>query len=633
MLDQPPADGSPSYRLPLGASGLSVEETVTGGVVLHDKSGDPVFEVYPPRMWDAQRDDADDPNHEGDVSMSLTGHSDKVLTITPDPDYLADPATQYPVTIDPDFTVPQQNDTYLNSGQPDTNYASAYWMRVGSNNGTAIRRGILNFTASTLKGTHVTQATLTLQQYWAVTCDPKTTYAYPLSTRPHTADATWNYQPQVNTSTTYRASFRSNHGISGCPDAKVDIDVTAMADGWASGAIPEHGLELQAQYEKGSSSEKRFCTMDVTSDPSIGHCDSTGDMPVLTMTYNSYPATPTSATVSPLVTATNGKPRITTARPTFSARQDDPDAGLVQLQFSVSYDPAYNDGSGVIATGASGWVQAGSRASWTPDTDLPSAHIRWRVYGWDGMDISGWSGYHDAGFNTARPAKPVVDCPNQPESSWTADSGTATSCTLSSTASGDVSGFRWALDDPHVTRSSDFVAGAAGGATSSISIDAEHATPGWHTLYARTQDNAYHLSPNPTVYHFGLGVGGVTSPDDGDTTEASVTLTSRANPAEDGVSYDYRRGPTDTWATVPESDVTDPTTGLHPSWPQSMSTASGDPYAQSSALTWNVADTVADDGVVQLRGACPGFRGTSVAIRCGHYAAAPTVSVACCGSG
>lgn len=606
---------APVYKLPLAASGLTATTRADGAVVLKDADGDQMFEIAPARMWDSRTDEAGDPSNFGNVDMTLSGAgANQVLTINPSWSFLTDPTTVYPVTVDPTVTAGRANDTYVSSAAPNTTYGSDYRLRAGYD-GTSKYRSLVDvdFPAAVL-GTQVTAATLKFDQYWAPTCTAKGMDVFPLSA--DWSGPTWNTQPAINS--TYKATASFNHGAgTSCPGALATFDVKNIVSSWASRAIPEYGFELRASGETDSLSEKRFCS--VNYDTSLSYCNapgvpgSGGVQPTLSITYNHYPATPTSVTTSPLLTGTTGKSQITSLTPTFSAVETDVDpATVVQVQFEISYDPAFNDGSGVITTGASAWVPAGSPATWTAAAGtMPSGkHIRWRAWGWDGLGSSGWSGYQYGLFNTASPPAPVLDCPSYPANAWSSSAGSVT-CTVKSTAAADISGFYWTLDDPTVNADSDFVAGSAGGVTSNLTINP---ASGWHILYARAQDVAYHLSASTTAYSFGVNTGALTSPADGDTTQQAVSLTAKANPTEDGVSYNYRIGTTGTWTTVPAGDVTVPGSGDHPSWPQAMTPDTPATSSVSSALSWNLAKTVTDaggdDGPVQLQ-ACFSHAGTA----------------------
>ncbi|MFD9285119.1 hypothetical protein ACFWD7_49305 [Streptomyces mirabilis] len=121
----------------------------------------------------------------------------------------------------------------------------------------------------------------------------------------------------------------------------------------------------------------------------------------------------------------------------------------------------------------------------------------------------------------------------------------------------------------------------------------------WHQLYAKTIDSGGNLSTSTTSYAFGVGDGaGLLTPGDGDSAARRVSLTSTGKNAYTGVTYQYRRGETDFWTSIPLVDVTKSSDGSAVSaWP--VAVANGSP----SALTWNVTDSLSQDGSIDIRAA------------------------------
>src|SRR5262249_24493139 len=146
-----------------------------------------------------------------------------------------------------------------------------------------------------------------------------------------------------------------------------------------------------------------------------------GYAPKLVVTYNSYPALPTAAAVSPsTVNAYNGKRYANSLTPTLSAKVTDGDGGTVKAQFEVTPDPAYNDTT-YTYTATSAGVASGSTATLA----VPSAnafpagsHLRFRVRGYDSTDYGSWTGYTTFVLNTALPAAPSISCSSYPQDTW-----------------------------------------------------------------------------------------------------------------------------------------------------------------------------------------------------------------------
>lgn len=77
-----------------------------------------------------------------------------------------------------------------------------------------------------------------------------------------------------------------------------------------------------------------------------------------------------------------------------------------------------------------------------------------------------------------------------------------------------------------------------------------------------------------------------------------LSLGAKGKPTYTGVTYQYRRGETDTWADVPSAAVTKDADGSKVTgWP--LATTAGSP----PKLTWNITDSLAEDGPVDVRAA------------------------------
>jgi RHS repeat-associated protein len=124
------------------------------------------------------------------------------------------------------------------------------------------------------------------------------------------------------------------------------------------------------------------------------------------------------------------------------------------------------------------------------------------------------------------------------------------------------------------------------------------------------------LSP-VTSYTFYVGTGAVLSPTTGAQTAANVTLSGQSKSTATGITYQWCRGNTDTWITIPAADVKT-TSGAVITWPVATTGAGAYPN-----LVWNVAQTVNNaepganplDGPVQVRASLSGSStGTSTGV-------------------
>jgi RHS repeat-associated protein len=291
ILDKAPT-AAPEYKFDLALDGLTAK--LDEGVLSLLDGKKVVAQSRPLTMWDSQRDQAGDPSHTAKVDAKLvqgeTGTTQLVLS--PSAEFLNDPKTKYPVTIDPDLMdVDGRGDTYYFNGQAaGDSRGSDYRLRTGEQDG-ATHRSLVTFSYEDYVGETIIRADLKLHQYSSATCTAKTSEFVP-TIADTTASITWATRPTVDDSARFKASKSYNHGQSGdgCPDADELINVTSIVSAWSSGVInsdttPDNnrqGIELRASSENDSSHDKRYCS---DNDASSGNCDDPALQPTLSVTY------------------------------------------------------------------------------------------------------------------------------------------------------------------------------------------------------------------------------------------------------------------------------------------------------------------------------------------------------------
>ncbi|MFE7232929.1 RHS repeat-associated core domain-containing protein [Streptomyces sp. NPDC057596] len=308
------------------------------------------------------------------------------------------------------------------------------------------------------------------------------------------------------------------------------------------------------------------------------------------------PQVPSSWGLSPSsVNAYSGGRFTTRGTPTLWANGVVGDGGTYKAQFELTADPAFADTT-YSYTGTSASTASGVNAL----LSVPSAnalpdekHLRLRARAYDGTSYSGWTAYTAFAVDTTLPAAPGISCAGYKEGDWSAPLSNGATCTFTTTAT-DGQGYVWGLDDPNTPQRLDDQTNGTGGATKSVTVTAD---PGWHTLYARTVDKAGNHSAKATAYSFGVGSDGValTSPMDGQRTARRVSLSAIGKSAYTNAVYEYRRGETDTWKTIPSTDVTVSSSGAAVTWP--VPVTNGKP----ATLTWKTISTLSEDGPIEVR--------------------------------
>ncbi|MFJ6737403.1 DNRLRE domain-containing protein [Streptomyces sp. NPDC091279] len=586
-LDSRPADSAVSFRIPLRLKGLTLSQADSGHLLLKDADGKLVAEAPAPMMWDASKDTGSGESaHQEQIATKVETADDgsQTLVLTPDPDFL-DAAT-YPVTVDPTSTLAVTTDTWVQTPDYTDSQVSSQELKSGTyDSGSDVARAYLKFDVSKFAGTDITSATMKLYNYYSSTCSASgpATQARRITSNWSSSSVTWSAQP--STTTTGMATNSGHWGYSSsCPAAWSNWDLQSIVQTWVDGS-PNYGLQLRSADESDSTTWRRFRSANYTT---------SGYAPKLVVTYNSYPSKPTSAAVSPsAVNAYNGKRYVTTYTPTLSAKVSDPDGSSLKAQFEITNDPAYPGETSYAYTATSSSVSSGGTATLAvPSTSqLAGAHLRLRVRGYDGTDYGAWSSYVSFVPNVAKPAAPTVSCSPYTSGSWTDQSSSGATCTLSTTSS-DGAGYQWGLDDKTVPNKALDTTDGNGGESRTITVKPGN---GWRTLYARTVDSGGSISTATTSYAFGVGKAGLVSPVTGDTTDDDVTLSATQSGAFTGVTYQYRIGDSVDWQPIHVTYVTKDGSAIS-SWPVSFA-SSGNP----DGLTWAATSQLTDDGPVQVR--------------------------------
>ena len=182
-----------------------------------------------------------------------------LYTLVPSAAYLDDENTVYPVRIDPSFQLPRDgyvSDTYVSSGEPNRNFASNQYIRVGHDTDNVLFRGIIYHRMPDLTTRYVDSANLKLYQSYDGSTRPSI-QTYRMYDDYKNVDVTWNTQP------------RSVSGYTSVTVGHIGWytwDITRMERDWQKGAYPNYGIFLVSNNE-GSQWYKRFYSLEGTNKP------------------------------------------------------------------------------------------------------------------------------------------------------------------------------------------------------------------------------------------------------------------------------------------------------------------------------------------------------------------------------
>ncbi|MFK4082827.1 DNRLRE domain-containing protein [Kribbella sp. NPDC020789] len=566
-------------RMPWRTDGLTSKLDGKGGLTV--RSGAETRDVPAPLMWDATVDETSgEHTRRAPVGLGLSKDS---LLLTPNAAFLNDPETVYPVTIDPSQSSGASFDAFVQNTY-SSDQSAATELKLGTyNGGTDKARSYLRFDSQEwLWDKQIQAATLNLWESHSYSCTAAGWEAWRVGEL--TNAVRWTAQPaefeRVGTSTQTKGFSTT------CGDGWVTIPVTAAFQDTATNHKAKTNIGIKAASETSSTSWKRFASREAAANP-----------PSVTITYQTKTAVNARTTAPETVCGTGAaRPYISSLTPQLRAQVSDGLGAAVYGEFE--WQPI----GGSSTTKVEGPGASGSWLGTTiPDEALvEGGSYAWRVRGSDGTTPGAWSDWCEFTVDTISPASaPAVSSSTYPVGQWSGGAGTAGTFTFGASGVSDVVAYEYGVD----TNPPDEVINAASpGATTSLSITPTADGP--HTLWVRTRDRAGNRSPM-TSYGFAVGGGAVIAPKTGDISAAKTAIVGVGRTTATGVTYQWRRGDTDAWVTVPAAHVKVAAGGGAVTWPLATSGSGEFPK-----LNWDLEATLAAvdaqsiprDGPVQVRG-------------------------------
>ncbi|MBT2232850.1 DNRLRE domain-containing protein [Nonomuraea sp. NEAU-A123] len=477
---------------PIKTSGLSMKSTQGGNLEANDANGGTIFTASPPMMWDSSGSSAArtlaagegspaDARHEV-MGLKLVGEK---LVLKPHRGMIEDPATRYPVYLDPFFSAARGAWTSVWSNNPTSNFLNANDVaRAGHVSGQTNRSFFQMNTGTTIHGKQIIKATLRTYETWSYSCTKKPVEAW--STGAISKTTTWKVQPAWNRILS-TVNVAKGWG-SACLPGGVEFDVTSMAVEAAAKKWSTMTIGLRATSETDSYGWKKF-----------------KNNPSLVIEYNSLPSAPVAADAwsDPGGGCVSGdaRPVISGAAPKLWAKLRDVD-NSVRGRFEWWNAAGVKVGeyvTGLASTGSAFYAQipAGAYAD--------GSQIRWRVRAEDGKADSAWGPWCEATVDASAPGKePGVTSPQYPEGGWNDGVGRTGSFTFTANGVSDVVTYVYGLDATPKTE----VAADQSGGTATIQLTPRHDGP--NVLSVRSKDRAGQQGPIRT-YLFNVNAG--TGPD------------------------------------------------------------------------------------------------------------------------
>ncbi|MFC8454523.1 LamG-like jellyroll fold domain-containing protein [Kitasatospora sp. NPDC057223] len=545
-------------RLGLEGSGLAVTEAPDGSLQAVDKgAGGVVFEAPKPMMWDsssplptvtatssadvAAPDSAkageakarsapatQDPAPSGGDSGAMPGEGAKVseiavdvptsqntIVLTPSQAMLDDPATVYPVMIDPAWYTPNAADWagvsrylpnqpywhYSYNGSYVHDWGVGYCGDTTRCAPTDLKRSFFQIPTSQFIGKQILSAQFGTYESWSYSCNARPIELW--NTSYINSGLTWNKQNAAGFWSRKLETMNTAKGwSSSCPGGWLEFGgndaVKNLIQDGANWSWPSATFGLKAEDESDSYGWKRFT-----------------DDAFLRVYYNLRPnqSPQSDLTMSP-GSVCQGTAVLVNKMPQITARASDPDGEAIGVQFVVGWDDGsgwkrrwWSTGAEGAAPDSSSFKGSGSIFSLSLPDSLPhNIYLTWEMRAWDGASWGPWSSDGDptacyVTVDTSRPDGPAVTSTSYPGSKdasavlpWTDGVGKYGDFTIDSVAT-DVVKYLWGLDTS--ASAAHEVATSAGGAQT-IRLLLE--TPGVHILSVQALDASNNASQLETYY-------------------------------------------------------------------------------------------------------------------------------------
>ncbi|GIF75450.1 RHS repeat-associated core domain-containing protein [Asanoa siamensis] len=365
-----------ALTFPVRTTGVRVRPDHDGGLVFTDD--DRVVGVSAkPEMWDSSAHPlTGQPLRQVRIptSHAAKGTAAVEVRLAPARSFFDDPATTYPVIVDPHITqIRGSFDTYVRSDFTTDRSAEPELQLGRYPDGPPVARSFVHWNVAALRGKRINSAAVNFFNYHSASCAPKAWEIW--STGPASTATRWTSQPSWNqregTSTTTRG-YNST-----CVQGWASVNATTFFARAAAINQATAYMGIRATDETDILAWKRFRSGDAVA---------AGEVPFAEVNYGAPPSALNPSTLQPGDAA-----ETETRTPLMRAVFSDPDGDTGRVDYEI-YD---RTGATLLASGAGGTVASGAESTWTvPGGELVANTVyKWRARGNDGTDLGPWSAW------------------------------------------------------------------------------------------------------------------------------------------------------------------------------------------------------------------------------------------------
>lgn len=400
-----------SIDFPVTVTDLAVSTDAAGNATFTDAGGAAIGAEPAPFLWDASIDEHSGDPHTAAASSAwdatgsaVAGSHETVQHVGLPTAFLADPSTEYPVTVDPTLRDVTKYDTgfdYVDQHYPNQTYWLDNWdagrLHVGAEPGLGtINRAYWMFPGTIFAGQHIYSAHFNTTEQWSYSCTATQVDVYHSDDFDNTL--TWNTMP--NSSGSWASATVAKGYSSACPSGAVGFDVSSLITTLAAQDRSVFSLVLRAHNEADQTAWKKF--------------NSTAWVEVQ---FNSYPDAPTALRLGLPASTCGGYPgpavnnAVQDIKLTMN-EQDVDDQGVdvhvkvVNASNNVNVLPAASYPAGYLSTGTFG--ANGDMSVKILRNSLPQGSYAYYAYGYDGIDTGPQSAVCYFSVDDTPPAAPSV---------------------------------------------------------------------------------------------------------------------------------------------------------------------------------------------------------------------------------
>ena len=433
----------------LKTQGVSLQRAADGFITARTPEGEPVFVSDGARMWDKPQPPAaamtqkarvlsaepepaalpqdPEPKRVEDLPVHL---DDDSLIVVPSQEMLRDPATVYPVSIDPGFNGGKEIWTHVSRKNPTKSYWSdkSYRedMRAGQLwNGSSDDdwRTLVQFDVKKLKGSSIKKAAVLVNVRHSANCSPSPFQLWRTNWIDKSASVTWNSTKDKYWKALGEVKATANK--SACPKGNDEVRFaqTAVKDAFQDAATEGYDSITLAFRAKSESDEFQWKKL-------------IPDSAYLDIEYNHKPGKPGSLAFSPCYAACgNGTAVTSNKHPTLSMKAADADGGKLRYEYEVfaADKKTWITTSKKTVTG----VAAGSSRGWTIKKEMVDGQYYWRGYACDSYGCGTYSDWFGFKVDRKNPKDPKVVSDRYKPTGWNGGPGVPGSFTFSPGSSSD----------------------------------------------------------------------------------------------------------------------------------------------------------------------------------------------------